>query len=38
MILTATVFIYQVLNVHDHDEERAIPVRDGELHFSLHPP
>lgn len=29
--------VYQVFYVHDHDEERAISVGDGELHLALHP-
>lgn len=32
------VRVYQVSDVHDHDEERAVPVGDGELHLALHLP
>lgn len=28
---------YQVSDVHDHDEEGAVPVGDGELDLPLHP-
>lgn len=32
-----TTGVYQVFDVHDHDEEGAIPVGDGELDLALHP-
>lgn len=34
----ACVCVYQVSDVHDHDEERAVPIGDGELHLALHLP
>ena len=28
--------VYQIPDVHDHNEESAVPVGDRELHFSFH--
>lgn len=35
--LRTSVCVYQISDVHDHDEQSAVPVGDGELHLSLHP-